>query len=366
MSVAPAPQEVGTRRRYSVVFRIALAVVVLAVVFGFLLPRTADYGDAWGTVNDMTGMELTVIVAAALWNLFTYWPMMILALPGLRLREAVVVNQASTAVANTVPAGGAVALGVTYEMLRSWGFTSPSIASEVLATGVWNTLVKFGLPIVGLAALAVTDEVEGDFVRLALVGLVVLAAVTVGGALALRAEESTRQVGRWLDNASARWLARLWRRPTDVERWLMRMRTQMLDLVRTTGYRITAAAVVSHLSLFVVLLVSLRNVGVSETEVSWAKVLAAFAFVRLLAVIPLTPGGVGVVELGYVGLLSAGTRGGVDSQIAGAVLVFRAVTFLLPIGLGGIAWLVFRAARSWHRPADTRGGIHDGVSALSH
>jgi putative heme transporter len=40
-----------------------------------------------------------------------------------------------------------------------------------------------------------------------------------------------------------------------------------------------------------VLLVTLRHVGVSDVEVSWAEVLAVFAFARLATAIPLTPGG---------------------------------------------------------------------------
>lgn len=345
--------------------RVGLAVLVVVVVFGFVLPRTADYGEAWATITDMTIVELGVIALAGLWNLFTYWPLMILALPGLRLREAAVVNQASTAVANTVPAGGAIALGVTYEMLRSWGFTSPSIASQVLATGIWNSLVKFGLPMIAVAAVAATGELEGSFVRMACLGLGVIAAVVVVGVVVLRAENSARRVGGWLDRLVAVSIGRLRRRSTDVEGWLVRMRGQMIDLVRTTGYRITAAAVVSHLSLYGVLLLTLRTVGVSEAEASWAKVLAGFALVRLLSAIPITPGGVGVVELGYVGFLATGAAAGLDTQIAGAVLVFRAVTYVLPILLGGIAWLVFRSARSWRQPPDTRGGISDGVPALA-
>jgi uncharacterized protein (TIRG00374 family) len=346
--------------------RTGLALLVLIVVFGFVLPGTADYGEAWNTIAAMSAVELGVIALVGLWNLVTYLPLMILALPGLRLREAAVVNQASTAVANTVPAGAAISIGVTYEMLRSWGFTSPSIAGQVLATGVWNTLVKFGLPVIAVVALAATGELEGSFVKLALFGLGALGAVLVVGVSVLRAEASARRVGGWLDRHVGAPIGRLRRRSTDIEGWLVRMRGQMLDLVRTTGYRISAAAVVSHLSLYVVLLTTLRNVGVSEAEASWAKVLAGFAFVRLLSAIPITPGGVGVVELGYVGFLATGAAAGLDPQIAAAVLVFRAVTYVLPIGLGGVAWLVFRSARSWQQPPDTRGGIGVGVPALTH
>ena len=37
----------------------------------------------------------------------------------------------------------------------------------------------------------------------------------------------------------------------------------------------------------------------------WQTSLAAFAFVRLLTVLPVTPGGLGITELGLVGILAA-------------------------------------------------------------
>ena len=52
-------------------------------------------------------------------------------------------------------------------------------------------------------------------------------------------------------------------------------------------------ALVSHLSLYLVQLVALRDAGVSDAEVSWAAVLAAFAFARLATAIPFTPAGSG-------------------------------------------------------------------------
>lgn len=58
---------------------------------------------------------------------------------------------------------------------------------------------------------------------------------------------------------------------------------------------LTLATLVSHLSLFLVLLLALRHIGVSNREVSWAEALAVFAFARLVTAIPITPGGIGIV-----------------------------------------------------------------------
>ncbi len=82
----------------------------------------------------------------------------------------------------------------------------------------------------------------------------------------------------------------------------------------------------------------------------WVRVLAAFAFVRLISALPVTPGGVGVVELGYTAALGIGLGDAAQAQIVAAVLVFRFVTFVLPIPAGVISYVYWRRNRSWRKP----------------
>ena len=96
--------------------------------------------------------------------------------------------------------------------------------------------------------------------------------------------------------------------------------------------------------MWLVLLACLRGIGLSQAQVPWQTCLAAFAFVRLLTVLPITPGGVGVTELGLVGILAAGAGHRASAQVTAAVLLYRAVTYLPPIPLGVIACLVWRHA----------------------
>ena len=73
--------------------------------------------------------------------------------------------------------------------------------------------------------------------------------------------------------------------------------------------------------------------------------LAVFAFVRLLTAIPLTPGGLGVVELGMIGGLT--TAGGNHAQVVAAVLVYRLLTYVAPIGFGVLTYVFYKRNRSW-------------------
>ena len=99
----------------------------------------------------------------------------------------------------------------------------------------------------------------------------------------------------------------------------MKFRNRTIDLVSHRWISITVWSLVSHLSLYAVLLVALRDVGVSDAEVGWAEVLAVFAFARLVTAIPITPGGAGLVEGALIGGLigaggdeAAGGRRGAD------------------------------------------------------
>jgi uncharacterized protein (TIRG00374 family) len=89
--------------------------------------------------------------------------------------------------------------------------------------------------------------------------------------------------------------------------------------------------------------------GVSEQDASWAQVLAVFSFARLITAIPITPGGVGIVELALIGGISA--AGGERAEVVAAVLIYRLLTYVVPIVFGGITYVFWRRNRSWRDSA---------------
>src|SRR4029077_15906549 len=95
-------------------------------------------------------------------------------LPHLRFWHGFLETQSSTAVSNTVPAGGAVAIGLTFRMFGSFGFSDVAISTAVATTGIWNLAFKFGLPIVAVVLVAVTGQSTGGAVGLALLGVLVI------------------------------------------------------------------------------------------------------------------------------------------------------------------------------------------------
>ena len=340
------------------VVQILISVVLVVAIFAYAIPKIADYRSVWQAFTNMTWLELTSLVVATVFNLFTYWWQNMASIPGLGVWQAAVNNQTTTSIADTIPGGGYIAVGVGYTMYRSWGFPTSAIALSALVTGIWNVFMKLGLPVIALAILAVQGQASGGLVLASLVGVLVLAGGVVLFALVLWKKELAHRIGDGLGRAVSVVL-RLIRRPS-VEQWgeaAVRFRRQTIDLVSKRGIALTVTTIVSHLALFLVLLLAVRHVGVSESEISTAQVLGVFAFGRLVTALPLTPGGLGLVELSYIGGLILAGRAHANvptdvfhAQVAAAVLVFRTLTYGIQIPLGAFTYLIWRFNKSWRRP----------------
>src|SRR5262249_17845219 len=78
-------------------------------------------------------------------------------------------------------------------------------------------------------------------------------------------------------------------------------------------------------------------------------IFVAYAVVRLLTVVEITPGGVGEVEVAYAAALSFVAVDGNDDAIVAGVLLFRLVTYVLPIAVGAGCYVFWQRKRSWRR-----------------
>jgi uncharacterized protein (TIRG00374 family) len=326
-------------------------VLVAAMVFWFL-PQFTSLSDVWASVQDMTAVQIGLLLLATVWNLATYQFVMVTTTPGMTLRQATVSTETTTAVANTLVGGAAVAMGLTYAMNSSWGFSRSRTSVSLLTSGLWNNFAKLGLPVVALALLAFTAPPTPGRLLAGLLGVVGLVAAVVGLWLVLRSRASAARVGvtlgRWVSA-----LLRLVHRPP-VHGWdlaLTKFRDRTVLLLHARWHWLTLATVVSHLSLFLVLLLALRFCGVGADQVAWTEALAVFAFARLLTAVPFTPGGLGVIEVAMISGLAA--AGGDRPAVAAGVLVFRVLTYVLPIPFGVLTYVFWQRNRSWRRAPGT-------------
>jgi uncharacterized protein (TIRG00374 family) len=116
-----------------------------------------------------------------------------------------------------------------------------------------------------------------------------------------------------------------------------RFRADVAGLLQRRWHLLSLATFAGSLTVFAVLLVSLRALQVPAAEVSAVEAFAAWSLARLLGTIPITPGGIGVVELSLSATLIG--FGGNNAGVVAAVLVYRFLTMVptLVLGLVGAA-----------------------------
>jgi uncharacterized protein (TIRG00374 family) len=330
-------------------FGVGAPIVLIIAVFGFAIPRLASYNQVLVTLRAMTLPWIAVVAVATLANLLANWVVITSAVPGLKLPRAAAANLASTAVANTVPGGGAISLGISWRMLTGWGVTSGEFAAYAGVTGVWSALAKLATPGVAAVVLALSGGLyAGAGMEATLwIGAAISLGVFIVGVVILRKglrdERAAQAVGRGAQRSADR-LFRVLRRPAPktVAATVVRFRDEAQGLLRERGGRLTLATVASDLGWLVVLQSCLLACGVPQSEVSWSRCFAGFALARMISTVPITPGGLGVIELGLTTYLAAGLGPASAARVTAAVLLTRALTFALPIPLGAVTYA------GWH------------------
>lgn len=324
---------------------IAIGLALVVATFAFVLPQIANYRDVWNVFERLSLPEAAVLALVVIVNLSTFGPTWMVALPHLRYRQAFVVTQASTASTYIAPGGPTVGIAVSLAMLKGWGFKPQAIARATTLTGVWNQLAVLGFPAVALALLTLEGGTNPLLQTVALIGLACFCVFAGGFALGLASKRIARKAGD-LAARIASFLLRLVRRgPSRLNgASFVRFRDETIGLIARRWHLLTFWTLAGQLTTFLVLLASLRVLGVSGGQVDLVEAFAAFSIVRLAQSLPITPGGVGVVELGLIAVLTG--FGGSNAGVVAAVLLYRFLTLVPTLVLGLIAGATWRR----HRP----------------
>lgn len=342
----PADRPRGVLRRMATGI-LTYGVLLAVLLFAYGRIRTTNWTNV---LESITPAMVVVVLVLGVANMITNAPPVVITLPGLRVKEAFVTTTASSALSNTVPEGGAVATGLNFAMLRSWGNNLPAITSSYLTTGIWTNLVRYGLGAVALWAMVLGGERAGIVVGGA-IGLTVgvgVAVVVLGAVLGSAA--FARRLGALLGRLAAP-VYRLARRtpPSDMANEVVGFRDRLVGIVRTRWHALTIAMVVSQLTTCAVLWAAVRMQGVSTDEVGWPRIVLAVVLMSTASLIVPTPGGVGVAEVTLVAVMGAGLSSDLTDSLMIATALFRLATWAEPIPVGAGSYLFWRQNRSWRR-----------------
>ncbi len=258
------------------------------------------------------------------------------------------ISFAAGAIASSLPAGPLVASAFGFRQFRRLG------ASEALAA--WMLLATLVFSALGLALLATAGVVAAEHQGAAfdLIGVTVAVfAIAVVAVAAIYQRRALAGLLVWALNGMHR-ITGFPRRPghdlvSAIVASLGQVKIGKRDLINVLSWSIANWALDCSCLVFACLAV--------DAGVPWRGLLLAYGAGQLAANLPITPGGLGVVEGSLVIALVA-FGGGQESTVA-AVLLYRIVSFwgFLPVG-----W-VFWGGLTWHnRRADQVAALSEGAA----
>jgi len=350
--LAPAPGD--KRRWWRTPLRIGAAVGLAAVVVSLSwdrLPSPTQIAEALasahlGWVVAAVGLQLLST------GMFARQQHRLLSAFGVRLSVLRVgaITYSSTAIANSLPAGAAVSAGWSLRQFRARGASSSTAVTVTLLSGV--------LSIVGLLLLGLINLVVASWTRLSTaltdhlgwtVGIGVVATVAMVLLVRFLRERADRvpagggtpRLDRY-EAAHPRLGAAARQTQTTVQQ---ARRVSWTDWVLALGlasgkWVLDAACLYAACRAF-------------DIDISALQLAALYLGIQLLRQIPLTPGGIGVIEVALLaGLVAIGAP---NAAATAAVLLYRLASAWLMIPLG---YLVMAGLTGW----DRRHGPHEAFA----
>lgn len=334
---APAPDSPALRRlgvKDLVGSALGLVVAGLLIAYGlpfFLDTSWAEIGQELARTTWTEALLMSVLLVA---GLFCYTWVLIGSLPGLGHVQALKVNAVTSLVANLLPLGAAVGVALMVVMCRSWGFTRRAISASLVVTSLWNLLARIALPVVGcLTVIASPLQAPRVVVNAAVVAGAVGTAVIVLATLMVFSDPLARRVVQGLDRVAGL-LRRSGGRVRRLEQLITDQRGRVESIVRERWLPMTLGMSGQFVLLFGLYWVAARTVGV---EIPVYALICAYTFRQLLTLLAVTPGGLGVTEVGTAGLLVIlGANAGAASATALLYAIFAHLV-VIPFGIAALA-----------------------------
>jgi len=313
-----------------------LSIALAFVLMAFFLPHALGIGwhDTTREIASIPRMDIICLVVVWAAGLWLHTIVLRRALPGLSRRRAFALNLGGSSVSNVLPFGGAAGIGLNYAMLRSWGYNRVQITAFTTVSNLVVALVKVAIAIAGVVALSFMPDIASQLSRPTSPG-----ALAVYGVLVTLITATSVGYLRWgrgrVRGPVTATIAQFWEQCAHVLR---------------RGWGGLAVGGLGYPLLQVLLMWSC--LVALQVDVTVGAVLAAYAVERMLSLVPITPGGVGVVETAATATLVG--FGADPVGAAAGVVLFRVFSYLIEIPLGAVvaaAWFARSRRVSASQPA---------------
>ena len=318
-------------------FRLTLKLLIcLAVAYYFVVPLAPDFQNVFEDLGRVNPWLLLIGLALEMMALYCYAPLMQAALgdPGAHLSAGRLfrIQMSTRSLSSIVPGGSAASSALGYRLMTLSGVTGPDAGFALATVGLGSAVV---LNLILWVALLVSIPIRGVnplYGTVAMIGVIVM---VICAALVFGLMDGSGRAER-----AVRWIARRIRinpdRAAQVLARIAERLEQLLSDKRMLG-KVLLWASLNWILDAAALWVFLRAFNIS---MEFDALIIAFGIANLLAAIPITPGGLGYVDTGYIGMLVG--FGAAAGGAALGVAAYRFAQFFFPILIGGFMYLSLR------------------------
>lgn len=321
-----------TQRRW---FRPVVLVIVLVVCAWVIwgIAGRIDWGAVWDALGRLAFWQFPVLVALLLLRqLFNALPLAFF-IRGLRPFLALVNDLTAAMISMIAPPPSDMVMRVT--MFKSWGIE----ASRGLAGATMNTVSfyvnRFAAPIIGLALMAFFGF-ETKHTGLAIAAGLFSVTLAVLAYSVVRTEGFAERFGRRAGVAAKRF-----RSSVDPEEWAAftsDFRAHIADTYNPGFWRSLVVLVAMVFTEAIIVLLSMRFVGVNASEIPAAYIISVFFLAYPLTLFPLS--GLGILDTVLLAAFLGYGGDEIEAEVIAAFAVWRVVTLLVPpaLGIAAVSW----------------------------
>jgi uncharacterized protein (TIRG00374 family) len=335
-------------------------VLILLVGIYFLFPKLVGLGDSLGKLGEADPVWIGVAVVFSIASYATYIALFKAVVGGDALRltwsETYQINMAGVAATLLFSAGGAGGVALTYWALRKAGMRRREVARRMVAfVSLHYAFYPLALIVFGL--LLRTGVVNGEnSVELTIIPAAIAGLLLVLGVLITLIPADVE--GRLMPHVRGDHMRSFVEWASGVPETLgegFRFALSLFAHPRRGGLAVLGAAGFWAFSIGV-LWASFHSLGI---HVPLAVVVQGFFLGMVANLFPLAPAGVGAVDAGMIGAFVL--FGLPEETVFPAILIFRLVSFWMPIPPGVVAF--FQLRNTVHRwedeglPIDRDGGL---------
>jgi uncharacterized protein (TIRG00374 family) len=319
------------------------AVGLLVTAFGLYVvaPSVVALLGLWPQLRDVRAEWFVILFVLEVSCWMCLWVLVHMLLPATPWSTVGSAQLAGLASSCVLPGGSATGSVIQASVLVRAGNATTRVAAALGSVGLLTTGMLLALPILTVPAVIIQPPPARQLQLGLIVSLIVAVVLVLLGLALLHWDSFVAFVGRMAGRGLH--LVRRGVPVTEVADRVVAQRDQVAAAFAGRWGRALSAAAGNRMLDYAALVAAVYAVGGRARP---SMVLLAYVLSLGLALIPITPGGLGFVEAGLTSIL---VLAGVErDQAVIATLLYRLVSFWLPIPIGALAWAGWRFTAGQH------------------